>query len=747
MAAHRTTRTTFWTTVAIALVAIMMSDSPAIGIAHANAADDASEAARDATYEAILGPLIHASTNGPTTGLPGFRDEADGSVTVLGSIEDDPAPMTRTRVDLAAAATILGIDDPGYAGGIFTRTWHYGDEPITTVGIWFENEDGSITNMNLLALEGTKGADRLVMEAVERDGVPIALNTLPFVLNYAHPTSLVAVIGLTLGIIAIVAVMAVLATLGASEAAIVLYTAYVFMIYAPIFGANVLYPYHTDYFEGEVYRDFPDTYIWRGVKRVAGGDVWDGVYLSRYGAYAESIKSGADGSVSLIADAWKRVVVGPATRINGNTGKHPGVYIREDIHRAFIILPASQEFEAESHITVGAFHETVGESPGATARFHESKRGDQTFFYVPEQEDTISFGVTTDDGYVPLIGTRTSSWHRNYQDRTNLGATIDAIESYRLTSFGFFAADNDDYIPVFGADYWGERFPTDLWALSFGLGQGLGDQNVGDIMVRSGIFAGDNFVPIVGARVDDDFQGHLHDYRTMVSAGVFRANPLDPGDGTPGESPDDAQYVPLVGTTYDGVQGSTPWALANVGDNPDGMGTFRLSSGIFVIDAYKPLVGADYQPGAWHGERRAQETYRVGIFPADYSRFIPVAQVQWDGDQTTAAHAQNTAFGHTAAAREGEGDATAGVLVGETFIPIAGIRYTPSGTDTVHPYGHAFEAGYFQGGDFQSIGRVTVGFPGHATSWAQSPDSCDASVRVEAAGQDQGATRAPCITG
>ncbi len=716
-------------------LALFVSSAGMVGVAKAE--PDAAASAR--AFIDALSPFL--STTAAEDDLLGTRTEPDGSLTILGFIEDDGGAMARETVRVANV--------PG-AGGIFTRTWSWNGATITTVGVFYEDDAGVVRNVNLLALESAESLERVILDAAARDAVPIAMNVLPFILNYAHPTSIVMLLALAIGIVAVAIVAQAIIDAGHSELALLVLNAYSYGILAPLFFVNVGYPYHIDAEQGEVYRDFPDLYLWRGVKRSAVGAVWDGAYFSRAGDYAESVRVDPNGDLHLLATAWKRDVVGPVTRIDTATTKHPGIYVRQDISRDFALLASgSQAFEAESMITVGAYHSTIGgESPGATVRFHESKRGDQTFIYVPEQSDTISFGITVEDKFFPLVGTRTDSRHRFYTDVTNLGDEVAAIEAYRVTSVGFFATENDAYVPVFGADYWGERAPTDLWALTFALGGGLGDQNVGDIMVRTGVFVLDRFVPVAGTRLDDDFKGHRYDYRSMLSAGVFVANPLDPGAPVPGESPDRALYVPLVASTYDGVVASVPWALANAGDAPGGMPTFLVSAGALGGDDYKPLVGLEYVPGAHEGTRRAQETYRVGVFPGDYAVFIPLAGLSWDGDQTTAGFAQRMALAHTGAAREGESDTKQGVYVGETFMPVTGLHYRPTSADAARPYGHTFIAGaYGPDGAFIPFGSVTVAFSGPATAWVLTESTCDASVRVTpAATAMTHVVTPPCLT-
>lgn len=675
--------------------------------------------------EDILAAFLAASVSAQ---LPGSRVEADGSTTVFGLVEDDAGPMT--RIPLAAIA------EAGAEGGIFLRSWlGPSGQALTTIG-GYETKDGETRNVNVAVLEGVADPDALVDEALRRDVVPLAMNSAPFLLNYVHPTSLVLVLAV---VVAIGVAPTAFGAAGVAPPALLLEIG-PYAALAPYFGA---FPYHVDAKQGEVYRDFPDTYVWTTLVRGAGSAVWHGHFLSRAGAYEERTETRADGSHA-VAHAWKRDVLGPAVRVDAATTKLPGVYVRQVLDRDMRSGADGQRFDARQDVTVGPYEQTVGELPGATVRMEESKQGEQAVFYVREQHDTIAVGVLSGDEFVPLLGTRTSARHDPYTDVTNFGQSVAAIEAYRVTSVGVFVGAS--YVPVFGADSWGERAPTDLWALSWALGGALGDQGAGDVMVRSGAFVQDRFVALAGARVDDDFAGHRYGYRTMVSAGLFQADPLDPGARVPGEAPDGARYLPLAASTYDGVQPSTSWALANAGNAPSGMGTFLVSAGAVggEASAYFPLVGAEYVPGAYHGARDSQETYRVGVFPADYSVFIPLAGATYDGDQTSAAWAQLAALAAAGmGAREGAWDATVGAYALGVFVPALGAQFRPEGTPT-HGHGYAFVVGaYAPDGTFTPLVRARVAFAG------APPDARDAcAAMVEATLLPTGATQAftpPCL--
>lgn len=696
------------------LVAVLVVDAPALPVAQAHAW----EASRATMQAEWLAGALEASL---VPGLTLTRVEDDGSVTLLGLLEDQPGPTTRREV--AAIPALAGA--PGASAGLFTRTWTGpSGQPVTTVGA-YAVEEGQTRNVNLAVLEGVADLDALLEDALRRDVLPVALNSAPFLMNYAMPTSLVLLLAIMLG--AGVLVMA-LASAGFGPQAALVAEVSPYLALAPVFGFNVLFPYHVDARQGEVYRDWPETYVWHAIKATPAGGLWSGHYLNRTGSHLEETRAGADGAVMRHAEAHKRDVVGPVLRQDARTTKLPGVYLRQDVVRDFATLPdGSQRFDARQDLTAGAYDDAVGETPGANVRMEETKEGSQTFAYAPHQADTLSVGVMTAGGYVPLLGTRTESRHRPYADVTNLGATVAAIESHRVTSVGAFV--QDAYVPVFGADYWGERNPTDLWALAFALGAGLGDQAAGDVMVRAGAFVDGRFVAVAGARLDDDFAGHRHAYRSMLSAGLFVADPRDPGAPVPGESPDGARFVPLAAATYDGVRGSTPWALANAADDPAGMGPFLVSAGLVAGDRarYLPLVGAEHAPGAHRGHRAAQETYRVGVFPADYAVFIPLAGATYDGEHTSAAQAAATALGATGGGREGAFETTQGAYVLGGYVPLTGLHYRPDGTAS-HGHGHTFTAGYHDAsGAFVPVGVVTLAFAGAP---AGVTDACQAQVRA-----------------
>lgn len=701
-------------------------DAPLLGVARADAAPQA--------QEELLAHLVVAAL---APELPGSRLESDGSVTVFGLVQDDAGAIVRKPVE--GLPSLAGA--PEVEAGLFLRHWTGpGGQALATVGA-YERTDAGTRNVNLLVLEGARDVDAAVDDFLRRDAMPVLLNSLPFVLNHAHPTSLVLTLALILGV---AAVAGVLAAAGFTDVAALLMDTYLYFGLAPLFLGNVLYPYHTDARQGELYRGWPETYVWHGLVRAPGGAaVWQGHYLNRTGDYAEAVETRADGT-HLVAHAWKRDVVGPALRVDTELTKLPGLYLKQVVARDYALrADGTQRFDARQDLTVGAYDDAVGESPGANVRMEETKEGDQVLLYAPRQQDTISLGVRTGDRYVPLLGTRTEASHRPYTDVTNQGLAVGAIESYRVTSMGYYVGDA--YVPAFGADYWGERAPTDLWALTWALGGALGDQAAGDVMARAGVFVDGRFVPVAGARLDDDFVGHRYEFRSMLSAGLFRADPLDPGAPVEGEAPDGATFHPVVATTYDGAQTSLAWALANVANETAGMGTFLVAAGLMGADRgqYLPLVGLEYVPDAYQGARAAQETYRVGVFPADYAVFVPLAGLHYDGDGTTATQALGTVAGLGGTTREGAFATSQGAYVGGGFVPLTGVRYEPTGTPT-HGHGYAFLLGtYDPDGAFQPLVHARVAF---ALPPAKIADACHA--RVEATHVPTGATYAltpPCL--
>ncbi len=646
------------------------------------------------------------------------RAESDGSKTFTLNVEDLPGTITRVPLGdnalalantaLATAAS-LGVG-PGPVGGasnpvevgLFTNTWIERGLVRTTVGSYVADDD-RILQFNTVVVEGADDIEDAIIDTIQRDALPVTVNTLPFLLNYAHPTSAVLFLGLLLGVLGVAVVYLALASAGYSELGDSLLTAYVGgVMLAPLFGFNFLYPYHHDPHEGEVYADFEDVYIWHALRRAGSTAVWQGHYIQRHGDYEESYHFDARGNLHMSAEAWKRVVGGPVVRVGTGASvlKLPGIYLRQEIHRDFAIGPSGMPFDADNTLSAGVYHPITGETPGASVRMEESKRGQQTLLYAPNQQDTISVGVQDADGeHVPLLGTRTEARHWPYTDRTNQGQRVAAIESYRITSFGAYI--DGEYTPAFGIDYWGERQPTDLWALGFALA-GPGDQMSGDIMIRTGVYNHlGKFIPVAGMRVDDDFQHHRHTYRSMITAGFVRSDPSDAGSRVPGKAPDRAYYHPLVGGTYDGEVPGTVWALADAGDSPNGMGRFLVASGVFGIDLlnYRPLVGVEFLPQSPQGGGRAQEEYRAGIFPADYRTFIPVASAAYDGDQTSLAWAQAVALGG--------GQPWSGTLglYHTGYVPVAGVAYEPAGSE---PVAHEFAVGPYVMGNWAPVASASV---------------------------------------
>ncbi len=677
-----------------------------------------------------IGSATHEVPGLETNGFT--RTESDGSQTVLGRIQDVPGDMTRIplphryyeAIDSAfatAAATsgqpLTNPVPPVHEGapfevGIFVRHWTSSVGPVATIGGYATDDAGQTHNVNMVVIEGADDLDALVEDVLQRDAMPIAVNSLPFILNYAAPTSITLLVATVLGgAIGLSVAAIVVAEAGYPELAQAMLTATVPVMFAPLFGGNLLItggPYHMDPNDGELVGDFPDQFAWTGITRAGGRAVWDGLYIQRNGDYVEGTEfSGQNGeNVTFTWDAWRRVVVGPAVRVDaGVPVKSPGVYLRQDFEASSGFHTGAMPFDAQQTISGGVYHDAVGESPGASVRMQESKRGEQTILYAPEQHDTWSIGVYNNEAHIPLLGTRSSAWHWHHNDVTNLGDEVAAIESYRIISVGLFVEGDpvgDAYKPIFGADIWNERYPLDLWALLVALGGGPGNQDAGDVQTRIGVFNHDErFVAIAGARWDDDFAKHDHDYRTMVSAGLFVANPLDPGPRTPGEAPDQAQYVPLVGVTYDSPQPLANWALLQAGGSSGE--TWRVTAGTFAgdRDAYLPVVGAEFVPQGYHQDREIGERYNVGILPGDYDTFIPVAGVTYDGDSTLAGWATLVALGGTS-----EWDTTQGVYVGG-YQPLTGVNYR-LGT-TGHDQDHQFQVGHYIFGGFQPVAVIDAG--------------------------------------
>lgn len=647
-------------------------------------------------FPALL-PATHAA--GETRGIPplvGLRRESDESLTFLGNIADRPGRLTRFPVVLSSEIVPPEIVEQG----VFIREWQEG-AAFVTLG-YYVRTDNSILNTNVVVIEGLADPQTLARDAFQEEIEPFVLNNLPFLINIVHPSSVPLFFQLALLITAGQLATTMVGQAGYEDFGGSILHMFGWMQFAPLFYQNRLYPYHQDEQGDEVYSDLADLFVWQGIRETPMGRSWDGTYLARDGEYREWIE-GQPGDHILVADAWKRDISGSAVRLDEETTRSPGLYVRHDIHRAYRPTGAVDgEFAASSVVTAGIFAAQTGEAPLARVELEEDKAGPHQMYYTERQDDRVTIGLLGDDAFVPLLGVRTEATHRWYVDIDNQGNEVPSIEARRLTSTGVY--DGASFVPVLGSRYWGERNPLDFWATLFANQlHGLGDQTIGDMSMDVGVFVGGEYSPISGATVDDDFVGHSHTHRMMVSHGVFQGE----------------VFLPLWSFTYDGDQTSSVWLSSQRADQPSGAGSFMLSVGVLGGSAYIPLLGMEHLALSTGGGQ-----FLFGVFAGSYSAFVPVAVLTYEGEHTFVVWSSNVATGPSS--RRGSADLSAGVAPDVTTAPLVGVGYDDRGT-AGRPFGHTAELRYFDmDGDPAPLARISLGTSGEPLSleWLFGPDSC-----------------------
>lgn len=571
------------------------------------------------------------ATNG---GIPElFRADPDGFVTVTALIADPSDRNAPVHQDLNDTVPIGDLPS-GTRAGIWTHNWASAPE-ITTLGIWIVQGEQRV-RLPIAAIENLGGdlsemQGELTARALN-DALHHAFTTAPFLWN-----------------------MLLVGPDGA--------------MYIPIVGglvyvlAFIIASYFLTVYPAPIgWESFPPVYVWTMVQNALGQQVWGGQVLRRSGAYEFAQDQDGYGGRGCTMTRIDKVV-----RDADSATAYAGVWILEEaIGRCdgFCIEPTAtpnqtERFDARQRFTAGV--QAAGtDVPLVIVEQTEHKQGEQTFMLYPDyQRETIALGISANGVFVPLIGARFEAWHAAPPERQR-----------RLISIGVFDPLGT-YHPVFGSRMRFERQASDVWAFLIAF-DGIGSRQTGDAMIDLGVFdPNETFIPLLGTEYSDDFPEHRFEYRARIAVGPYV-----------GET-----WHPAFAVTYDGEQPLTSWALANLANDARGMGEWIIAAGPYnPAIGFRPVVGVRYVDGEREPGASNVETYRVGIFPADYATFVPLAGANYASDRTsfawtvTYAGADANAPGAPSAASRIPSRARIDVGV-ETpvtgFVPIAGARMIP----------------------------------------------------------------------
>lgn len=651
------------------------------------------------TLAAPLASLATAAAPDPVPLPPELaRADPDGGTTLLTTLDDGVGGVWRelplSDAGLATLTDQLGANgvfvDPVLYGaelremGAFVHGWTLDGAPYVTLGVYLASDSVGKLRIPVVIVENVSDLEGVVDFAaslVADDALPIVAETIPHAYGLAapdlHSASLAAALaGALLQAVAFTLVPEAEALDEMNGAFNLPPEAYpalehaslsLYQLSGPlVYGQFGLGGTYVDWAPQNLSRDWidrPDVRVWTARKVAAGHDAWTGVAVARSG--------GSTGDGVAAFDAWKRVAVGPATRVDGATSTPAAAYARADVSRRYQDdADTDGATSVENHMTVSVGLAAAGaDTPLAAVQMDESRAdaGDEGYgpygseweaygveqgeaTYLPEsQRSEWSVGPVVAGERVPLVGARTETRHRGHADTTNLGDEVFAWESERVSSAGVYVGGA--YTPLVGARTWTERLPTDLYALVLPLA--IGSQEIGDGEASVGAFVAGEYAPVAGARYDDDFDQHLHARRGILSAGAYA---LD-------------AYQPLVGVTYDGDE--VVLAALLLGSEADWR--WQTSVGAFTLGHYRPVVGSRFAPDAHDPAYAESESYQIGVYPLDYDPFIPVAGVDYSGAVTSLAWAQTQ-----------RGDWNADVVAytpGPYAFPLAGARHRDDAPD------------------------------------------------------------------
>jgi hypothetical protein len=578
-----------------------------------------------------------------------YRNDPDGFTTITAFIDDPADANAPVNLPPEYAAAGAGAVAPGTPRppdtdyGLWYHNWSEAPN-ITTVGVWATRPTSKV-RLPVFAIENLGDSLPNIEAALAARAVTEALHhaftTAPFLWNmllvgpdgflamaqYAGNTGnpYVALAGALGG--------------GLAYGLGVIIASYFLTLYPPPVGWD----------------SYPPVYVWTLYKNAAGRQAWGGSVVRQSSRYEWGFDKDPRGGYG--GHGCKRTRIDMVTRDETAAIAHAGVFIDEDATGrcdGFCLDPrvsgGRAKFDATETFTSGVSVEGV-DVPLLVVQQTEHKEGSQAMLLYPDyQRENLKIGLSVNGAFVPLIGAQFEAWHGAPPQRQRRLISIGAYDPFGA------------YHPAAGTRMTFERNTSDVWAFVVAF-DGIGTRNAGDAMFDFGIFdPSANFVPVLGTKYDDDFAGHRFNYRAMISTGPYAG----------------AQWEPALAVTYDGEQTLTMWAGADASNDYAKMNQWYVAAGAFnPAIGYKPVVGAHYEKGAG---APVVERYQLGVFPADYATFVPLAEARWSSSVTSAMWVQLFAVNDTRAPRSARADVGPVSPVGG-FVPVAGAQITAGAPD------------------------------------------------------------------
>lgn len=551
-----------------------------------------------------------------------YRNDADGFTTITAFLAD-PADANRpVMLPASSLAPSPPVADTDY--GVWFHTWSAAPN-ITTIGVWATRQDRKV-RLPVAAVENVGSDLGSIQSYLTGRGLIAALhhafNTAPFLWNML----LVGPDG----------------------------TAYIPVAGGLVYGLGVVIAsYFLTLYPAPIgWDNWEPIYVWTLYQNGSGVQEWGGTAVRESAAYEFGFDQDASGYGG---HGCKRTRIDLVERNATKTTAHAGVWIIQDSTGRCDGLclggtGKKSTFDARERFTAGIQAEGI-DVPLVVVEQTEHKEGTQPFLLYPDyQKEELKIGVEANGSFVPLIGARFEAWHAAPPQRQR-----------RLISFGAFDPLGT-YHPVIGTRMTFERQTSDVWLFLLAL-DGVGSRQTGDAMIDLGTFdPGENFVPLIGTKYDDDFTGHRFEYRAMISTGPYAGN----------------QWEPVLAITYDGEQTLTSWAVADANNDYARMGQWFVAAGAYnPAIGYKPLAGAHFEKGQGDG---VVERYQVGVFPGDYSMYVPLAEARWSSTLTSGYWIAEFANRGTHAPANARVDAGAVTPV-TGFTPVAGAQISAGKPD------------------------------------------------------------------
>jgi hypothetical protein len=625
----------WWRRVAVALVTLLVVVGLAGTSRFAAQAFDLCGVS-DPVLEGAPGDIHSGSVAGI---VPPLRRDIDGQETMTGAVEE---PFDGTYDD-------IGI---GFGVGVYWHVWPTARRMIS-YGVYHEVAF-SVVRTPLFVVENPPSDDpNPIAQALAewmRDGQPPADNTTVFAANTLAPTA---------------TGFAMLFAAAASAP-------YVHAVFDEFhLERPQVYDLVRDWFNPSSYpadsagQNHRPVFVWTIYRTAPGLQAWAGIAIMHGGARLSATGIGSGGGSYSSTEACDRVRIGAVTRTNDGTVYHGGVFVDDRTtgeHNA--LWPGPQRSTARQTITAGL---TIGgaswtDVPLVSVRQREDQDGTTVSGpYREHQQDTITMGVEGPNGFVPLLGTQSSSSH-----------AVPPQAERHTVSLGVFDPTGV-YHPVVGTQTQSSAMPMDAWIGSAGAGaltinDRAGDPAVGSWQANIGTYvtATGEYQPVFGAGYQPDFAGARDRYRAMLTAGPYTRS----------------RYRPLVASTYDGTRPAGAGLLfdrAGNGLDVRGLdGRWLVSAGTFMPDGkYLPLTGASFER---RDRASVDEEYRVGTFTGTYHRWKPLVGASYRSDRPSAQWAWQYYTSGERVPADAAVDAGP-VLPGVGYKPIVGVRATKGSPD------------------------------------------------------------------